>query len=129
MITIPVRTVSEANMSEHWRARYRRSQSQKAAVKAIFCARDLDGEIELPCIVTLTRVGKRRMDTDNLASSLKYVRDAVAEMIITDRPGLATGWHDGDPRITWKYEQRVGENYAVELDLRTVATLCRGDAV
>lgn len=62
-------------------------------------------------IVTLTRVGPRTLDTDNLAGALKGVRDGVAD---------ALGIDDGDPRITWCYDQRKG-TYGVQIDVRMVA--------
>lgn len=47
-------------------------------------------------IVTLTRVGPRRLDDDNLAGSLKGVRDAIA---------AALGVDDRDPKVQWVYGQ------------------------
>jgi len=61
--------------------------------------------------VRLTRVGPRRLDSDNLAAALKHVRDGVAD---------ALGVDDGDPRLEWIYDQqrcRPGE-YAVLVDIR-----------
>lgn len=42
--------------------------------------------------VTMTRLGPRRMDDDNLAAAMKAVRDGIAD---------ALGVDDGDPRIMW----------------------------
>lgn len=117
IVTIPVKTVSEANSSDHWRVKYRRAQSQKELVRAMFQITETYGNITLPCTITLVRCGKRTMDSDNLASSLKYIRDAVAEMIIVDRRNLKPGQADGDPRITWLYDQRVGKGYSVEVKI------------
>lgn len=62
---------------------------------------------ELPVIVTITRVGPRRLDDDNLAAACKYVRDQIAD---------AFGEDDGSDQYTWRYEQRTGE-YAVEVEI------------
>jgi hypothetical protein len=55
--------------------------------------------IELPpLLVTLTRLSAGTMDDDGLASSLKAVRDGVAQ---------AVGIDDGDrARLRFRYEQR-----------------------
>jgi hypothetical protein len=52
-------------------------------------------------VVTLTRLAPSRgLDDDNLAASLKAVRDGVADAL-----GLA---EDRDPRVTWRYAQANG---------------------
>lgn len=50
----------------------------------------------LACIVTLIRIGGRRLDPDNLATSFKPLQDAIAETL---------GIDDGDSRIEWQYRQ------------------------
>ncbi len=62
----------------------------------------------MPIVVTLTRIGKRRLDDDNLAASFKYVRDQIAHMIGTD---------DGSPLYTWVYKQQIGKVYGVEVEI------------
>ena len=53
---------------------------------------------ELPCDVTLVRLAPSAgLDDDNLRSSLKAIRDGVAD---------ALGIDDRDPRVGWHYEQR-----------------------
>jgi len=103
MITlrVPVRTVSEANRHEHWRVRHKRSKDQHWAVMAAWNNADVDGQgvPKLPIRVTLTRVSPRKLDSDNLAMSCKHVRDAVAKML---------GIDDGDPGVTWVYQQEKG---------------------
>lgn len=59
----------------------------------------------LPCNVRLTRIG-RRLDDDNLRGALKYIRDAIAELLV---PGLAIGRADDDERINWEYNQEKGK--------------------
>ena len=61
----------------------------------------------LPVVVTITRIGPRRLDNDNLESACKYVRDEIAR---------AYGVDDGSPLYNWQCEQRIGD-YAVEVEI------------
>jgi len=90
---IPVKIESEANQREHWAVKAKRAKLQRNMA----CA--LTKFHPLPVTVTLTRVGVRLLDDDNLAGGFKAVRDGIA-----DRLGVP----DNDPRITWRYEQRKG---------------------
>lgn len=99
-IFLPLKTVSEANLSEHWTKRSKRSKMQQNYVRAsLMQESDL---ISLPCKVTLIRFGIKEMDYDNLVHSFKHVRDGIASYI---HPGLAPGQADNDPNITWVYQQ------------------------
>ena len=60
-----------------------------------------------PLVVTIIRVGPRRLDDDNLQGACKYVRDQIAELVGTD---------DGSPLYTWVYQQRSGK-YGVEVEI------------
>ncbi len=98
---IPVRTVSEANTRCHWAVRAKRAKEHKhmAAVYTGLTARKgtptyLPGP-KSQFIIRLTRIG-RKMDSDNLAGSMKAVRDGIAYWLDID---------DGDDRITWRYDQ------------------------
>ena len=62
---------------------------------------------DLPLTITLVRCGPRTLDTDNLASSLKAVRDGVADWLGVD---------DGSVHIDWVYSQHRGE-YAVLVEV------------
>ena len=51
--------------------------------------------------VSLTRISKGKLDEgDNLNSSFKFVRDAIAEWLGVD---------DGSDRYDWRYAQERGE--------------------
>lgn len=65
----------------------------------------------LPAVVTLTRVGKRQLDDDNLAAAFKSIRDEVAVW-------LGCGDSPKDP-IEWRYQQEAGE-YAVKIEIEEV---------
>lgn len=105
-----MRTVSEANVCEHWREKHKRHKAQQRWIWMYFKRETRD--IPLPCTVHLIRHGKRILDSDNLPVSLKWVRDAVAACLI---PGLPPGRADNDPRITWEYDQVVSTEYFVEI--------------
>jgi hypothetical protein len=68
----------------------------------------------LPCHIVLTRIGKKKLDSDNLPMSMKWVRDAVADQLI---PGLLPGRADDDSRITWDYAQEIAKEYAVRIEI------------
>lgn len=115
VVTIPIRTVSEANSHQHWRKRQRRAKEHRSA--AHLCMRATFGKaLPLPLVITLTRVAPSRgLDSDNLPVSMKHVRDGIADWL---------GIDDRDPRVTWLYEQRRGgpREYAVHVEVEKEGT-------
>lgn len=109
---IPIRTRSEANISEHWSKTKKIKDMQKGWVW-IYLTNNKP-KIDFPCHIKLIRVGKRILDPDNLPVSMKYIQDAVADIII---PGLKPGRADGDPRLSWEYAQEIGKFYGVKIEL------------
>lgn len=116
--TIPVRTVSEANMREHWTAKNRRKKQQQEVTAVslmaagIPCGLHGKSPIGLPCHVSLTRYGAKALDTDNLAGSFKHVQDSIADWFEVD---------DGDTaRIRFEYNQvPTGKrDYFVRVEIR-----------
>ena len=105
---IPLKTVSEGNSREFWGKAYARHRKQKNAVFAV-CRSELM-QIQPPCYVMLTRRSPRKFDDDNLVSALKYVRDAVAEILV---PGLAVGRADDGHGLTWYYKQEKGKTAVI----------------
>ncbi len=101
-VYVPIATVSEANTFEHWTDKHRRHKKQKERTHLMLPAQ----KYPLPCSINLTRISPRNLDGDNLVSSMKHIRDAVAEKI---HPGLAPGRADDDPLITWNYSQEKGQ--------------------
>lgn len=96
-----------ANAREHHFARAQRVARERALV---------DGALAGvtpplgPWRVVIARGGPRPLDSDNLASSCKAVRDAVAAWLGVD---------DGpDAPVTWEYGQRRG-GYLVEVTITT----------
>jgi len=118
VVSIHIRTVSETNMREHHMARHRRRKAQRQAAGLVMIGALRAEGIKAPCCVQLTRVAPSNgLDGDNLVSSLKAVRDGVAD---------ALGLDDADPSITWTYRQERGNwrEYAVRISV----TELRGDA-
>jgi len=103
-IYVPIQVISEMNKREHWRAAHARHKKQKHAVKTVLTANAVPRMF--PVKVTMIRVGKRTLDSDNLQGAFKYVRDAIADYFI---PGLQAGRADDDSGFQWCYDQIKGE--------------------
>lgn len=113
LVHLPIRTVSAMNTREHHMKRYRRTKQQRTA--AALSLRPLIGKRDLTnhgsIVVTLTRIGIRQgLDGDNLQASMKAIRDGVAD---------ALGIDDGSDRIEWRYAQRRGDAWGVEIAIGT----------
>lgn len=102
--SIPIKLPSLANLRVHWRKMARLKKQQRLAVW--MCMREAKFPPG-PLRVTITRIGPRKLDDDNLASACKYVRDQIANMVGVD---------DGDSYYEWCYRQRIGR-YTVEIDI------------
>lgn len=111
---LPIRTVSECNVCQHWTERKKRKDIQKSFVRRHY--EKENPTIKFPCIITLTRIAPRALDDDNLRSSMKTIRDSIADCIT---PGLAPGRADNRKDIDWMYEQKKGvpHEYAVEIEI------------
>ena len=104
---VPTKLVSEANMREHWAIKNKRKKTQQRAVELVWLAERV--RVAPPVVVLLTRIGVRKLDSDNLAGSAKGVRDQIAKLIGVD---------DGDERkVRWEYAQRKGlpKQYGLEV--------------
>lgn len=111
-VLVPVRIESEANRREHWRTVAARKALHRTMGR---CGLGEAGakRPQTPCTITLTRIGPRTLDDDNLASGFKAFRDGVADWL---------GIDDGDKRLTWRYAQRKGKpkEYAAEVTIESV---------
>ncbi len=86
---IPLRTVSGMNAREHWRARARRVEGERWAVRMAIVQQygaKLPDAPKTPCVVKLTRIGPTNgLDPfDNLPSSLKGCVDEIANWLGVD---------------------------------------------
>lgn len=110
---VPIKATFTLNSREHWAARARKRKRERS-VTALFMraayrkAHPYFAPLPHPrgfmppwaeLKVTLTRIGPRKLDSDNVQGALKAVRDEVAAQFGVD---------DGDPRITWEYAQETG---------------------
>jgi len=109
-LTLPIKTLSEANKFEHWQARAKR---QKIYLDLIRLAMGpILSEIRLPCVITCKRYGVRLLDAwDNLPMSFKKIVDLVAELLT----GKGRGRGDGDPRLSWRYDQEKSKAYGIRI--------------
>jgi hypothetical protein len=106
-IELPIRLVSVANVRECWQQRAARTKKHRQAAIAI-------PKHAVPCTVTITRIGPKELDGDNLQSSCKAVRDGIADRLGVD---------DRDPRVTWLYAQEKArpKRYAVRVRIEDAA--------
>ena len=107
-VRLPIRTASESNARDKW-GKIKRTTEQRGL--AGFTVTPLSSKVDGPYLVTITRVAPRKLDTGNLAASLKAVQDGTAD---------ALAINDGDEdAATWRYEQRKGGRgeYAVEIEI------------
>jgi hypothetical protein len=109
----PIKTVSEANQSEHWREKYRRKKAQQREMNAEWLRAVKGRKVQLPCTVRFLRIGPKRLDKDNLSGCFKHLQDEVARMLGVD---------DGGNLVTWEYDQcAIGErSYNVKVQVRSL---------
>lgn len=97
-----------ANLSHrHWAWLSATTRKQKEAT--YYCLHDKSIPPP-PLTVTITRIGPRKLDDDNLEGACKYVRDQIARKV---------GIDDGSDQYTWLYGQRKGKpgEYGVEVEI------------
>ena len=99
-VLLPIRTYSLTNSRVHWRVRSQRAKQQRQAACLVA------PKAALPCVVTMTRIGPRKLDDDNLQGALKSIRDGIADKLGVD---------DSDARIAWRYNQAIGKEFGVEI--------------
>lgn len=117
-----MRLNTTSNTGGHWRTKAVEANRQRSVAFASIRAW-IHLAPKFPCRVTIVRIGKRKMDDDNLASSAKHVRDGVAD---------AYGVDDGDERWEWRYRQeswkggeygswKAGPVYGVRIEIEEVS--------
>ena len=112
-----MKLASLANLREHHMARARRAKRQRFKARILTLAELRAREIEgwrWPLTITITRLGPRKLDSDNLAISAKHVRDGIAD---------ALGVDDGDEtKAAWLYEQEKSAAYRVRIKIECKST-------
>lgn len=105
--TLPIVTVSESNISQHWSKRAARVRAQRQQIWVKWCNNENDFKtVKIPCVVRLTRISSRFLDDDNLRGALKSCRDGIADCI---NPGRAPGRADNIEGMSFKYAQQKGK--------------------
>ncbi len=98
---------------EHWTEKAERHKMQKRAV--FYHLSQHRASLSLPCTVRMTRLAPRELDADdNLRIALKWIKDAIAEVITQD---FVPGRADGDKRIKWEYDQEFSSEYKVKIEI------------
>lgn len=108
-VSIPYRLQSWANGSHgHWATKAARVKKEHGIVGlAVGRGRHLLQEAGLK-EVRFIRYAPRMLDSDNLASAFKAIRDAVAKMAgVSDAPSGG---------INWTYAQEKSKDYAVRIE-------------
>jgi len=115
-LNIPIRTVSEANIREHWTKTHKRHKSQQFAIYKHWLAYVNKNPFPLPCKIVLTRISPRKLDSDNLQMAFKHTRDTLAGLII---PHQKAGQADSSPFINWIYDQQKGgiKEYGINIKI------------
>lgn len=115
-IILPIRTVSEANVSEHWSKKSARHKLQKKIVKL----RAYSIPKTLPIHIKFTRISPRKLDAhDNLRCSMKWILDEVCAQITGNS---VAGRADDDHRITFEYDQVSGSPSTVKVEFFSLET-------
>lgn len=104
-IPLSIHTISESNVKEHWRKSHTRHKQQKFITRTTLLSDKIPQK--LPVKITMCRLSPRKLDSDNLQSAFKYIRDAIAEHFIT---GKAPGRADDDSRFQWCYDQALSKD-------------------
>ena len=116
-LKLPIRTVSEANSSEHWTAKHKRHKKQKFIVRA-YLNKIPRNTIKLPVAIRLTRIAPRQLDRDdNLPMTFKYIKDYICDYII---PGLQAGRADDTDQISFSYSQEKGKPKEYSVIIRII---------
>ena len=119
--TIPIRTISEANARGHWAKNLKLHDAQKFLARTLTknALDELPVDHELrqrntPINILMVRLAPRKLDDDNCVSSMKCIRDSIADVLV---PGKRPGMADGGGRLAWTYNQRKAKKYGVEVTL------------
>ena len=115
---INLHVISESNVKEHWTKSHKRHKAQKFQVRHALLHYKVSQK--LPVKITLTRCSPRGLDSDNLQSAFKYVRDAISEHFI---PGKLPGRADDDLRFLWHYNQIKSGDKNIQLSFEWSAPL------
>lgn len=144
---LPIKTVSEANCSEHWSVKAKRHRQQQWFIRLAYSRYlpnlVIDTSLGQPCYqIKMIRIAPRKLDDDNLVSSFKWIRDELSELLIPEKAyqyiqkkevvkkvkgktyketvnvvRKIKGQADSDERIVWKYDQLTDRAYSVRIEV------------
>lgn len=107
-----IRTYSEANARHgNWMSRWRRAKAirEPVAVSMRAAANAHSIKPKPPLLIRMTRIGPGKLDSDNISSALKSVRDGVADWLgINDRR---------DDLVKYEVAQEYAKNWAVRIEV------------
>ena len=113
LLELPIKTVSEANCFEPWRAKHARHKEQQRVVA--LALNPHKSKIKMPCRVMLTRFAPHELDRfDNLPMSFKYIVDAICAIITGN---YRAGHADSDERISIACDQIVSKAYGIRIEI------------
>lgn len=106
---VPLEIKSVANLRQHWGAKHRDAQrAKKVGLLVIPNGRfALSRQPRLQWVFRLVRVAPRELDSDNLASAFKALRDGIAKRLGVD---------DRDSRVCFVVDQAKGKQARVRIE-------------
>jgi len=114
-LLLPLRIISEANLQQNWREKYKRQQGINMILRLSLNPHLAKTKITLPCAVCFTRIAPRPLDEDNLLFALKNQRDEVTQLLT----GKTRGRGDEGDLIKFSYAQQKSKEgkYALKLEI------------
>ena len=125
--SLPLKTMSEANCSEHWTDKSKRHKTQQLFIRSLFNGETRD--IPMPCEISLIRVSPRFLDEEeNLPMAFKWIKDEIGACLFPEKIvfyqkkngkiACNKGHSDSDPRVKWKYSQEKAKRLGIRIEIR-----------
>lgn len=121
---IPVYTRTESNTGGSHFAKARRAKQQRSAAYLACCSYLRDKPVALPCQVRIVRIAPGRgLDPgDNLPSSVKHIRDGIADFLeVDDR-------HEDQVRYVYAQEKGDAGQYWVRVEFEPMPDVAQIDS-
>lgn len=120
-ITIGIELKSQGQWSKNWRATHGRSQQlRKRTMMALHVVPVFAVELHLhskPTRIEFTRLAPRLLDSDNLASVFKPIRDQVCAWLVGKNDPSARANDGMRSGYTFEYRQQQQRAYGVRVEL------------
>ncbi len=132
ILQLALKTVSEANISEHWSKSGRRHRQQQQFISKLFLLER--PEMPLPCVILMVRLSPYQLDYDNLVMAFKWIKDQIGacmfpEKVVTCltktkkgdktivKKHLNKGHADSDARVKWEYSQEKSRKTGIRIEI------------